>query len=75
MARLRDLCFEQLEVRARNNNCPKLVKLDEALSKVGAISITIGLGKALASKASKRESECCDLRVLSVHEGRTLEVV
>lgn len=49
MARLRDLLSEQLAARARNSARPKLMKLDKVvdLSKVGAISTTIGLGEGV----------------------------
>ena len=49
MVRLRDLLSKQLEARARNSNRPKLMKLDKVvdLSKVGAISNTIGLGEGV----------------------------
>lgn len=49
MARLRDLLSEQLAARARNSTRPKLMKLDKVvdLSKLGAISTTIGLGEGV----------------------------
>lgn len=49
MARLRDLLSEHLAARARHSTRPKLMKLDKVvdLSKVGAISSTIGLGEGV----------------------------
>jgi ATP-binding cassette, subfamily F, member 3 len=49
MARLRDLLAEQLSARARNSGRPKLMKLDKVMdmSKVGAMSNTIGLGEGV----------------------------
>lgn len=49
MARLRDLLSEQLAARARNSTRPKLMKLDKVvdLSKIGAVSTTIGLGEGV----------------------------
>ena len=49
MARLRDLLSEQLAARSRNSTRPKLMKLEKVvdLSKVGAISTTIGLGEGV----------------------------
>lgn len=49
MARLRDLLSEQLAARARNSTRPKLMKLDKVvdLSRIGAVSTTIGLGEGV----------------------------
>lgn len=49
MARLRDLLADQLATRARNGARPRLMKLDKVvdLSKVGAVSSTIGLGEGV----------------------------
>ncbi|KAG6373089.1 P-loop containing nucleoside triphosphate hydrolase protein [Boletus reticuloceps] len=73
MARLRDLLSEQLEARARNSARPKLMKLDKVvdLSKVGAISNTIGLGEGVDLESiNKGKASRVDVKKLEKQEAK-----
>ncbi|KAF8446446.1 P-loop containing nucleoside triphosphate hydrolase protein [Boletus edulis BED1] len=73
MARLRDLLSEQLEARARNGARPKLMKLDKVvdLSKLGAISNTIGLGEGVDLESiNKGKASRVDVKKLEKQETK-----
>ncbi|KAN0101050.1 P-loop containing nucleoside triphosphate hydrolase protein [Tylopilus felleus] len=73
MARLRDLLSVQLEARVRNSTRPKLMKLDKVvdLSKVGAISTTIGLGEGVDLESiNKGKASRVDVKKLEKQEAK-----
>ncbi|KAG9310316.1 P-loop containing nucleoside triphosphate hydrolase protein [Chiua virens] len=73
MARLRDLLSDQLAARARNSTRPKLMKLDKVvdLSKVGAMSNTIGLGEGVDLESiNKGKASRVDVKKLEKQEAK-----
>ncbi|KAG2748600.1 hypothetical protein P692DRAFT_20874357 [Suillus brevipes Sb2] len=73
MARLRDLLAEQLSARARNSGRPKLMKLDKVMdmSKVGAMSNTIGLGEGVDLESiNKGKASRVDVKKLEKQEAK-----
>ncbi|KAG1889194.1 P-loop containing nucleoside triphosphate hydrolase protein [Suillus subluteus] len=73
MARLRGLLAEQLSARARNSSRPKLMKLDKVMdmSKVGAMSNTIGLGEGVDLESiNKGKASRVDVKKLEKQEAK-----